>query len=103
METLGPQRPYTKAVELPPRIVCAAMLMEDGCIITGIRHFSPDMRIVLGRIYGRGYHLKVKEQGFINIFGSFLNREDAWTVAGLNGQIRRDVSEPGSLYSENLY
>lgn len=27
-----------------PRIVCAAMRMDDGLIVTGVRHYSPDMR-----------------------------------------------------------
>jgi len=87
----------------PPLIVCAAMLMEDGLIVTGVRHFSPDMRAVLKRLYGEGYHLKVKEQGFIDMKGQFLSREAAWKVAKENGQIRYEVSRPGTLFSENLY
>ncbi len=86
-----------------PRIVSAAMLMDDGLIVPGVRHFSPDMRAVLKRIYGEGYHLRVKEQGFIDSRGAFLSREDAWAVAERNGQIRERVSVPGTLYSESLY
>lgn len=96
------------------RIVSAAMLMHDGAIITGIRHFSPEMRATLKRCYGAGlrifgrwwikpYHLHVKEQGFVDQFGVFLNREDAWVVAEQAGQILRRVATPGELYSENLY
>jgi hypothetical protein len=85
------------------RIVCAAMKMKDGLIVPGVRHFSPDMREVLRRIYGNGYHLKVEEQGFIDTKGKFLNREEAWDVAKANDQIREEVSTPGTLYSENLY
>lgn len=87
----------------PPLIVCAAMLMEDGLIVTGVRHYSPDMRAVLKRLYGEGYWLKEKEQGFIDIKGQFLSREAAWKVAEENGQIRYEVSRPGTLFSENLY
>lgn len=85
------------------RVVCAAMLMKDGSIITGIRHFSPEMRETMKRIYGEGYHLKVKEQGFVDQFGKFLSRKKAWKVAEKEGQIIREVSGPGTLYSENLY
>jgi len=87
----------------PPLIVCAAMLMEDGLVVPGIRHYSPDMRTALFGLYGVGYHLKVKEQGFVDNRGQFLNREDAWKVAEENGQIRYEVSRPGTLFSENLY
>lgn len=79
------------------------MLMEDGLIVTGVRHYSPDMRALLSRIYGAGYHARVKEQGFIDSRGQFLSREAAWKVAEENGQIRYEVSRPGTLFSENLY
>lgn len=79
------------------------MLMEDGLIVPGVRHFSPDMRAVLKRIYGDSYHLKVKEEGFIDIRGHFLTREDAWFRAKVTEQIIYEVSTPGTLYSENLY
>ncbi len=85
------------------RIVSAAMLMDDGLIVAGVRHFSPDMRATLHRIYGDGYHRRVKEQGFIDIRGKFLDRETAWKRAETTGQIREQVSVPGTLYSENLY
>lgn len=98
----------------PPYLVSAAMLMDDGMIVPGVRHFSPDMRATLKRCYGPGfrlfgrwwrkpYHLRVVEQGFIDSQGKFLNRTDAWKRAEQTGQIRRFVSVPGTLYSENLY
>lgn len=86
-----------------PRIVCAAMLMRDGLIVTGVRHYSPDMRATLFRLYGEGYHKGVKEDGFIDSQGAFLSRAEGWTRAEATGQIRRQVSTPGTLYSENLY
>lgn len=92
---------------LPNRIVSAAMLMDDGLIVPGVRHFSPDMRLVLGRIYGHGYHLKVKDQGFVDTLGQYLNRQDAWEAASANNQIIKRVSgdsaDGGTLYSENIY
>lgn len=84
-------------------IVCAAMLMKDELVVTGVRHFSPEMRLLLRIIYGDKYYLQVKEQGFIDNKGEFLSREEAWRVAELAGQIRKEVSSPGTLYSENLY
>lgn len=99
---------------VPRRIVCAAMLMDDGHIVTGVRHFSPDMRTTLKRMYGSGikvfgvwirkpYHLRVKDDGFIDTHGNFLDRKTAWKHAEANGQILRAVSCSGTLYSENLY
>lgn len=85
------------------RIVSAAMLMKDGLVVPGARHFSPDMRAVLKRIYGEGYHLQVSQQGFINSHGEFLNREDAWVIATKQMQIYRELNTFGTLYSENLY
>jgi hypothetical protein len=79
------------------------MLMDDGLIVAGVRHFSPDMRATLHRIYGDGYHRRVKEQGFIDIQGKFLDRSAAWKRAETTGQIREQVSTPGTLYSESLY
>lgn len=91
-----------KPIEIYP-IVCAAMLMDDNHIVAGVRHFSPDMRATLKRIYGEQYKYKVKDQGFIDTHGNFLNREDGWTRAKLFNQIVKEVSTPGTLYSENLY
>ena len=86
-----------------PRLVSAAMLMNDGLIVPGVRHYSPDMRAVLHRIYGEKYHLKVKEQGFIDSMGNFLNRIDSWNRAKETGQIAKKVATDGELYSENIY
>lgn len=98
------------------RIVSAAMLMQDGLIVPGVRHFSLDMRAVLHRIYGDGYHLKVREQGFIDTHGNFLDRQEAWKRADATGQIcvfnpvgseripqPANQNENGTLFSENLY
>ena len=105
------------------RVVSAAMLMDDGLIVPGVRHFSPDMRLVLERIYGRGlklwkwwiikpYWIRVVFQGFIDTHGNFLTRKEAWERADFNGQICRGkerVPQPahagtqGDLFSENLY
>lgn len=85
------------------RIVSAAMRMQDGLIVPGVRHFSPDMRAVLHRIYGDRYHLRVKQQGFVDTHGNFLGREEALERANQTGQILRDCGTTGELFSENLY
>ena len=85
------------------RVVCAAMLMDDGLIVTGVRHFSPEMRAVLHRIYGEGYHLRVKEQGFIDTQGFFLTRKDAWWRAINTGKLSLIERANPELFSEDLY
>lgn len=97
--------PNTPSTSRPPaRIVAAAMLMKDNSIVVGIRHFSPDMRAIMRRAYGeKDYHLQVAEQGFVDQYGTFYDRESAWVIAEREGQIREQVSIPGTLYSENLY
>lgn len=93
----------------PERVVCAAYVMKDGFIVSGVRHLSPDMRATMERIYGEGYWEKISrenhhiEGGFINQFGEYLTREEAWVIAVERGQIFREVSSPGALYSECLY
>lgn len=95
----------TPAVRPPQRIVCAAMLMKDGSIVVGIRHFSPEMRAIMRLAYGeKDYHLKVAEQGFVDQYGTFISREAAWVIAEREGQIRRPRNGPeGTLFSEDLY
>jgi hypothetical protein len=63
------------------------MLMKDGLIVPGARHYSPEMRTVLRRIYGPDYKFQVREQGFIDAKGNFLSRVDAWRIADHYGQI----------------
>ena len=98
--------PELKVSEVPclsRRVVCAAMRMKDGSLVTGVRHFSPDMRSTMGRIYGKGYHLKVQEHGFVDQWGVFMSRQEARVVAEEAGQILRQVAPTGKLYSENIY
>jgi hypothetical protein len=100
----------------PPIIVSAAMLMKNGDIVVGIRHFSPEMRSIMLKAYGEGYHLQVKIQGFVDQYGTFYDRKEAWKIADKMGQIRRptgwegfdtprpaNIGDEGILFSENLY
>lgn len=91
------------------RIVCAAYVMEDGRIVSGVRHLSPDMRSTMKAIYGDKYHLKISRAhhsgGFIDQFGNYLDRNEAWAVAKKQNQIKivLDHLKDGPLFSEHLY
>lgn len=92
-------------------IVCAAVRLDDGRIILGSRHFDQFMKVTLilmcknQAAYDR--LLKHHKQGFIDQFGRFYDRQEAWVIASKAGQIKRrvggDDAEGGTLYSENLY
>ncbi len=83
------------------RVVCSAIRNEEGQIICGPRHFDMTMnqQIVLS-----GFSWVRSKQGFVDQFGEFLTREDAYVIAKDNGQIiRRCGGDEGKLFSENLY
>lgn len=82
-------------------VVCAACKHPDsGRIIAGPRHWDAVMR---GQLHPADSPHSW-EQGFVDQWGLFLTREEAWTVAVEKGQIRRQIDTPeGTLYSEHLY
>lgn len=89
------------------RVVCAANRLPDGRLIAGARHWDEVMRAqveLLSDRYKSG-DIATAEQGFIDQWGTFLTRAEAWTVAVAADQIHR--RGPGfdgpELYSENLY
>lgn len=98
----------------PQRIVCAANQHKDGAVIIGIRHFDEVMR---STIDSRTYENPDEswdgcDQGFVDQFGNFLSREEAWVIAVkakqiyrlVGGQTEESKSETNvKLYSENLY
>lgn len=83
----------------PRVVVCAAVrsLINPFIIWVGPRHFDMTMREYMpGKIDG--------EQGFIDQFGKFMTRQEAWKVAEAAGQIKyRCGGDEGKLFSENLY
>lgn len=102
--TLAPQN-------YKPWIVCAAVMLNNRMVATGARHYDT---VMTGTIAGMArteanYRKLVKgaEQGFIDQFGVFHTRTEAWKIASANGQIRRrcggNEADGGTLYSENLY
>lgn len=98
----APAKPQHKLA--PARIVCAANLYACGTVVTSARHHDALMNKTAKALGLKG---TPREQGFIDQFGNFLSRCDAWVIAEAQGQIRRrvggDSTNGGTLYSENLY
>ncbi len=97
------------------RIVCAAIRAADGSVLIGIRHYSADMhaQIEARRDGAKFNHRLDHDQGFVDQYGRFLSREEAFALAYENGQITHpQACSPGlndkgenvmKLYSEGLY
>lgn len=92
------------------RVVCSAIRAADGTLLLGIRHYSRDMHEQIAkRKDGEKFkHRLDEDQGFVDQWGKFMTREEAYRIAELSGQIIR----PGhcgeglnglKLYSEGLY
>jgi hypothetical protein len=98
----------------PRRVVCAAIRAADGELLIGIRHYSTDMhRQIEKRVDGEKFVNRLDEdQGFVDQYGKWMSREDAYEYAKWNGQILypdacgKKVNAIGTvdvLYSEGLY
>jgi hypothetical protein len=94
----------------PRRVVCAAIRAADGDVLLGIRHYSPDMhKQIAARHDGSKFkHRHDEDQGFVDQFGDYLTREEAYKIAETNGQIYRPEGNGQGLngmklYSEGLY
>lgn len=92
------------------RIVCAAMRHVGlGIIIPSARHWDKISRNIVKTINETKQITKSSEweQGFIDKFGDFHDRQEAWKLAHNANQIIQrvggDDSNGGTLYSENLY
>lgn len=112
-------KPIPNSDSPPPRIVCAANRHNQSLIIVcGARHFDSVMEHVIKHNGGYPYWNDC-ECGFIDQYGNFYTREEAWIVANENGQIAKRIEgvytdefgqirkgvevNEGILYSENLY
>lgn len=93
-------------------IVCSAIKKND-VIIIGIRHFDAFM---ISQIKALNENYSQWNQGFIDQFGVFMDRKEAWKIANESKQIRRptgleenyreqlgSLETEGILFSENLY
>lgn len=87
---------------MEPRIVCAANRYHNGPILIGARHCDQHM-YVQAQFHGITM-AEPNTQGFIDQFGNFYNRQEAWKIAKKNNQIIRDHDKcVGMLFSEHLY
>lgn len=102
-----------------PWIVSAAVKVEfetdvgnKVLVLCGPRHWDLTMRIVGEMIPKFVFNRTSTTQGFVDQFGNFLTREEAWIIAKENDQIKyrvggdevtKDGKTFGKLFSENLY
>lgn len=86
-------------------VVCAANRSKTtGKIVCGARHWDERMREWAFEGNERKADWLSAEQGFIDQFGVWMNRQEAWTVAEAAGQIKYGpITAKGTLYSEDLY
>lgn len=95
----------------PRRVVCAAIRAADGSVLLGIRHYSQDMHDQISlRLDGSKFKNRHDEdQGFVDRYGVFMSREEAYQVAEAAGQIvypeacGEGPNGTRKLYSEGLY
>lgn len=93
-----------REVRLNKRKVICAACRKDGIVLAGARHFDAVMisQANATEPKPKGYYTDA-EQGFIDQFGVFMTREDAWIVAEKQNQICMNPTIPGTLFSEDLY
>jgi len=92
-------------------IVCAAnRSIKSGKIICGARHWDSIMRqqvvfvVSEGGVKSMPEEWRGAEQGFIDQYGVWITREEAWKIAKAAGQIIWGADRPdGQLFSEDLY
>lgn len=103
-KTLGiPMAPHPNAIR---RVVCSAIRFGD-IMLTGCRHWDVTMRNQvrnLSRVALKKINLEEEEQGFLDQWGNFMSREEAFQVAILSGQItREDMGCREGLFSEDVW
>lgn len=87
-------------------IVCAANRYGDF-IVTGSRHYSVSMTMTI-KLVGmdalRAYAGNEYDQGFIDQFGTYYTRKEAWDLCAAQGRkLLPDGGPDGTLFSEHLY
>lgn len=91
------------------RVVCAAIRAADGELLLGVRHYDRLMRAVIaGGHFVKFMHRHDPDQGFVDQFGVYMTREEAFQVALAAGQIIHPEAcgeglDGPKLYSEGLY
>lgn len=85
-------------------IICAAVRdPSTGTVITGFRHFDHHIRY---KIEYNGLKFKdFTEEGFVDMYGEYHNREDALKIVLDNGQhfLKERNGCSSRLYSEGIY
>ncbi len=84
------------------RVVCAACRIGN-VILAGARHWDTVMHRQAEATTIPNDERGDAEQGFIDQFGLFLTREEAFVLATEKGQIKGEPNIPGTLFSEDLY
>lgn len=99
-------------VLIPGRFVVCAACRYGDLVIAGVRHYDMVMHSQLKYIKeDKLFDFEVAgkaEQGFLDQFGVFMDRKEAYEVALAAGQINNRTEKTGSpsskiLFSEDLY
>lgn len=107
----APPEKLSKRDRTKRRVVCAALRASDGSLLLGVRHYSQDMHDQIQRRSDgtKFIHRTGEDQGFVDQWGCYMTRAEAFVVASNNRQIY-DLSacqEPEAgcweLFSEALY
>lgn len=86
------------------RVVAAACRSEcKNIVLVSARHWDLAMNKLAKYLADPETFFPIDEQGFIDQYGNFLSRKEAYIIAEREGQIIRDCNEHGVLYSENIY
>lgn len=80
------------------RVVSMAACIVGGHLITGNRHYCPLMIMMMEKLGIRDED-EEQGQGFVDQWGVYMTREEAWVVAEAAGQIKKHFTE-GVLFSE---
>lgn len=89
---------------MKPRIVCAAIRATSGDIVCSARHYDMRMHNIISLMSDPDNFYTDCEQGFIDQFGKFYTREQAYIIALNNSQIIREIGyATDKLFSEHLY
>lgn len=82
------------------RVVSMAACIVEGHLILGNRHFCPLMNQTIQLLdLQEGTHDISVDQGFVDQWGVWMSRKEAWDVAKSAGQIKK-VFQEGVLFSE---
>lgn len=91
------------------RMIAGVANRYGSIIVMGTRHYSNLMCVGLDalvepRVLIEWAGEENYEQGFVDQYGTFLDRKEAWLLAESTGQIRYRTGLPtGTLYSEHLW